>query len=302
MTKLKQPLLSLGAQGSVAGLITVQRRQRSHFARQTPFPTDPYTLPQAYQRWLYEDYAYLWRQQSDATKQQYTTAAYRFHLTGFQYWMKYHLKNLPDILGGWKLDEKTGIIARDFSLYQSHGTIVGATPTDGLIDGAQFFTLNDYVRITCPQLNITSEDFSATAIIQPLSYANNPFIFCRGRVNIDGWLLHITTTGRLRLHTYTPGVDRWSGTSKFSIMPGNTYSIGFSRSGASVSMYLNGIDDTNEVGVHIDPVSNTRFGYIGIYDNLVTNAFDGWIDHFVTFNRCLDPSEHKRHAERRYPV
>ncbi len=60
MAKTNTPFLSLGSQGSVGDTLTSQKRGRDTILRRLPVPTDLYSLPQAYQRWLYQDYAYLW--------------------------------------------------------------------------------------------------------------------------------------------------------------------------------------------------------------------------------------------------
>lgn len=166
MAKVKNPLLSLGARGKL-GDITYLRRRHTDIAEKTPVLPYFLTLPAQYQRWLYQDYAYLWRQQDEATRKAYAAGGLRFHLTGFQYWMKYHLTNLPDLAAWWTLDEKSGATAHDRSRNANHGTILGASPTGGLIDGAlRFDGLNDLVQIpSSPSLIQGTKSFTILAFI-----------------------------------------------------------------------------------------------------------------------------------------
>ena len=146
MALTKTPFFGLGSKGSVGGFLTSQKRGSATLLREKPVPTDPYTLPQAYQRWLYEDYAYLWTQQSGLTCAEYRAAGSRHHLTGFQYWMKYQLTHLPDYIAWYKLDEGAGAIAHDSARNLAHGTIFGCSPASGIIGNCfSFDGLNDYV-------------------------------------------------------------------------------------------------------------------------------------------------------------
>ncbi|GAJ14702.1 unnamed protein product, partial [marine sediment metagenome] len=50
MAKLKKPLLSLGARGTIADTLTFQKRQGIDLVKRKPVPSQPRTLPQMYQR------------------------------------------------------------------------------------------------------------------------------------------------------------------------------------------------------------------------------------------------------------
>ena len=74
MSKQKNPLVSLGAKGTVGKTLTFQEHHGVKIARTKPIPAYRYTLPQAYQRWLYEDYAHYWTEQNEATRRLYAAA------------------------------------------------------------------------------------------------------------------------------------------------------------------------------------------------------------------------------------
>lgn len=302
MAKLKTPLLSLSASGSIGDVLSFANSSGQNLVRTKPSPTDPKSLAQMYHRWDYQDYAEYWHSLTPAQKQTWETNARRLKITGFNYWMRTYLNTLPDIAARWRLDEPSGIIAYDSSKYATNGTISGASPTTGLIGGARHFITDDYIEITCPQCNFTSGDFSIVAriIMHSLSAHNN--LFCRGLFNADGYRLRILSTGRIHVDTFqTPG-DQHSNSSDGDILINTPYTIGLSRSGASCKLFKDGIDITAFFGVHVDPAASTRTGKIGIYDTLLHEPFDGVIDDLTIYNRALTPQEHLMRSGRRYPL
>jgi len=301
VAKLKNPLLSFEAHKTLGGSVTFQTRPGLDLLRSKPVPAYRYTLPIAYQRWLYEDYCFLWQQQSPATRRAYATAGVPYHLTAFQYWMKYHLKNLPDIMAMWHLDEKTGAIARDSSRYQTHGSIIGASPAGGLIGGAQYFTLNDFIRITTPQLNFTSGNFSIVAHIKVESFVWYHVILHRGGHNEEGWRFYFNVNGGLIFATSQAGTSQTTWSFNDDLVAGTWADIGMSRHGNSVRLFVGGVDRTRAADNHLDPVSSNRSAKIGIDDDEASLALEGTLDHLIVFDRYLSPEEHKRRAGRRYP-
>ncbi len=69
MSKLKSPLFSLGAHGSIGDALTIQRRNRGSFARKKPIPTDPKTDLQLAQRQIYRDAVDKWNALSPEEKE-----------------------------------------------------------------------------------------------------------------------------------------------------------------------------------------------------------------------------------------
>jgi len=301
MAKSKTALLSLGSQGSIGGSVTTQKLRQQTMIRSKPFPKQPDTLAQIYQRWLYQDYIAWWHTLTAAQQRQWHSNASRHYMTGFAYWMSRRLKLLPDIAAWWKLDEKSGIIAHDSSKYATHGTIFGATPTTGLIDGAYYFTLDDFIEATTPQLNFTSGDFSLITWIK--LDVLNPFqvIFARGLNFNDGYELQILANGRIYIRTNQAATRQITQSSLGDIVPGIAYTIGFSRKGASIRLYKDGLDVTALPDVHLDPLTCNRTVKIGIYDDKVSAPFPGIIDNVIMFSRELSPTDHMRWAQRRYP-
>lgn len=302
MAKTKTPFFSLGARGSVGGSITAQGRNTSTLLREKPLPTYRYSLPQAYQRWLYEDYAYLWRQQDTATRAEYRTGGSRFHLTGFQYWMKVMLSTMPDIAGWWKLDEQTGIISYDSSPREKHGVITGATLADGVIGYCRGFDGINNV-ITYPAINFGLTGWTWEFWIKAAQHrAINRQIIWHGTPGPNPtYYIRIMTTGKLRFSegdfpawsvvdsTIAVDDDQWHHIACVDDVPANL-----------VRLYLDGYQNNTAANSGVSADSATPV-YLGTQIPPAL-AFWGLIDDVLPRYRVLDPTEILRHSLRRYPV
>lgn len=301
MAKTNTPFFSLGASGSVGRSITAQKRGSTTLLREKPLPTYRQTLPQLYQRWLYEDYAYLWRQQSAATRAGYRTGGSRFHLTGFQYWMKYHLANLPDIAAWWKLDEGGGAIAYDSGRNDNNGVIIGASPTDGYIGRAFLLDgTNDWIVIpTTPSLDLrTAQTFECLFNLE--TSALSQYFFNKG-IFANEWLaIAISPIRGLYFYTKTGGVLRTTTTAAGAFNWGDTHHLLCTLDPPNARIYLDAVDITTVFGAHVSPNPTTQPTYIGVDDSLL-NRVKGILDNVIYYNRVLDLTEIQRHSLRRYP-
>jgi len=301
MTKTKAPLLSLGASGTVADAITYSRRRKANIMQAKPKLPYFLTLPSQYQRWLYSDYIYQWHQLTPAQKQTYQSAGVRYHLTGFQYWMKYNLANLPDIAGYWKLDDNRGAITIDSSRNNYHGTIIGASPSIGRIDQALSFDgVNDYVDYGfIPTNTITSY----TIFLWLKTTLNqNSALFTNDRI---GPLVRGSFFLGLALNSLYHSVFTTIG--QFIHQPAQVYNDGnwhfvvFRYDGSIIETFY---DNTNlgnvpATGTLIQPVANTL---LGARDNIpVSDFYSDIIDHVLFYTRALTDTELTQHFSRRWP-
>ncbi len=93
MAKPKNPLLSLGARGSIADTLTFQKRGRLTIARQKPIPTDPKTDLQLAQRQVYREAIAAWNALTPEEKEAYRGVCPG--LTPYQCYMKTALAAAP---------------------------------------------------------------------------------------------------------------------------------------------------------------------------------------------------------------
>jgi len=291
MTKVKNPVLSLGAKGSLGDAISFRESRSVSIAEKKPKLPYFLTLPVQYQRWLYEDYAYLWTQQTQAVKDVYRAAGVRFHLTAFQYWMKYQLTNLPDIAAMWHLDYESGALVTDFSKNANHGTVFGATPAAGVIDGAYYFDgVNDRIRFNhSPTLNVTS-DFTIEFFLYLHDYSSGGIIDKAYWTN--GYMVWVDPTPVLSIFVNNAQTAVIAPPPLFT--PTHVTAI-IKTSGCLI--YLNAVPGA--LGAGAIPLGNNSFVYIG---QDVANRFPHFkADHFRITTRVLDTQEISRHSLRRYP-
>ncbi|MBA7589728.1 hypothetical protein ES708_31817 [subsurface metagenome] len=90
MAKPKNPLLSLGARGTIADSLTFQKRARGTIARRKPIPTDPRSPAQLAWRQVYRDAVTIWNTLTFEEKEAWRGICPR--LTPFQCFMRSELK------------------------------------------------------------------------------------------------------------------------------------------------------------------------------------------------------------------
>lgn len=301
MAKPKNPLLSLGAKGTIADTLTFQKRGREHIVREKPIPTDPYSLAQAYQRWDYRDYAYLWTLLSNADKQIYRTKASKYHITGFSLWMREHLKTLPDIVGRWHLDEKAGALAHDSSRNSNNGVIFGASPVSGLIDGAYYFDgINDYIDCgNHHSFNLTGKLF-IEFFIKIIGTLATTWSNHLGKPS--SYTISTNFKDKTRLRSFLTGVTPPDLTTPAATLINNQWAhvaLTYDKDAGANNylIYVNGVIKASATATGDIAITLNNF-YIGEaagHDDTIE------LDEASVRNRVLDITEILRHSGRRYP-
>lgn len=97
MAKLKNPLNSLRASGTIAKVLTFARRRHTDLAEKKPIPDDPRTLSQLSWRHMYQKATALWHALSPAEKQDWNSLASRHQMTGFAYFISQALRPNPGL-------------------------------------------------------------------------------------------------------------------------------------------------------------------------------------------------------------
>lgn len=302
MAKTKNPFFSLGSRGTVGGVLTTQALHNATLIRSKPIPAYRRTLPQQYQRWLYEDYAYLWTQQSAVTQHSYTLAGTRFHLTGFQYWMKYNLTNLPDIAGWWKQDDNSGAVTVDSSRNENTGTIIGASASSGYIGRALYYDgINDIVVVpSSPSLQVVSA-FTLETLVH--SDHDSSGLTSRWLVGKD-WQYIIWWDRNPPFSASTVFVydGAWHNvTSTIPLPKLTTHHLAAVYDDPLLLLYINGtLNNSKNIGSRLWTPSANAFT-LGMTPGL-TWPIAAIIDNTIFYNRALDPTEILRHSLRRYPA
>lgn len=288
MTKLKTPLLSFDAHGSVGDSVTFVKRRGVAIAERRPVLPYFQTLPTFHQRFLYGYYANLWTQQSDSIKLSYKTAGARYHLSAFPYWMKYHLSELPDIAGFFYLDEQTGVTSFDASNNLNNGTVTGALPSPGKIGYCRSFDglLNRIVYLKSPSLNVLNK-MTLVAWILPLSLGGGNF----GRILWKGTFSLMVKSATALEFDFNVGASN-----KYTVTPNGVIKFG------SWTHVAAGFDGANTF-IYADTVKYTGTATAGPVDahsaydlycgnlSAFNRGFHGLIDEVIIFNRALSLSD-----------
>lgn len=302
MAKPKSPLLSLEARGTIGDTLTYQKRGTSSIVREKPIPKDPYTLNQAYQRWDYRDYAYLWTLLSNSEKQVYRTKASRYHITGFSQWMRENLKALTGLAARWHLDNITDNQVLDSSRNSNHATVIGAMVTPGRINNGLYFDgLNDELNAgTDPSIRITA-DLSIEGFFRTTKATSTLIQKWDSPANNRSYAVPIRA-GKLEPFVSHNGIAFTSIAGTTPVDDGSIHHFCFQHEdGVGLSLFIDGQEDTT-------PVAHTT----GIYDSQAVTPLrigrDNWgffldlLDHIAIRSFLLPPALIKIHSERRYPA
>lgn len=195
------------------------------------------------------------------------------------------------------LFNEQGSRAMDLSPYQANGRLSGfGSPAKRHIGGLDFVAATpSYVEIPASftQLNFTSEDFSIIVRYKPDNITFFHYFLERSLYPGGGYYFRGNNIARLEFYTYQGDVSQTSCTTPVFVN-GEWATYGFSRTGASVRLYKNGVDVTNVAGDHIDPASVDTDAMIGISRNKVSYPLDGKMEfHYIYRNRALSELEHK---------
>ena len=91
MPKVKGPLFSIEAFGTLAGAITYKKGKEGNRVEKVPKPHDRRSAAQATERNLFKSGASVWKTFSENTKRYYENLASGRHMTGYNYFMMIYI-------------------------------------------------------------------------------------------------------------------------------------------------------------------------------------------------------------------
>lgn len=173
-------------------------------------------------------------------------------------------------------------------------SVTGATWSP---DGRDFVSTNpDYIALNDGSvdspLNFTSVAFSIVARINVDNLGSGVMVFSRGGYNQAGYELLVNGNGGLWALTYQTDANQQSTSLDGGVVTGNNYTIGLSRSGAGILLYINGIDVTSGAGTHTNPASSSYTSTLGVRAaTKTTNPYDGGIKAFAVYDQAISAGE-----------
>lgn len=170
-------------------------------------------------------------------------------------------------------------------------------------DGGGAIDLNaspaGYVRLPNADIcNFTSQNFSFNIFFYLTSTTTNtagqgPILFWKGNYRTNGYYAQVSQASPASLIFYTnqSGADQTS-TSTANIVVGGWNNVCITRNGASVRIYINGVDSTSIAGTHSNPTSSTSVFRINEYLGVGTPIF-GDVTYAIlsSYVRALTPTE-----------
>ncbi len=216
--------------------------------------------------------------------------------------MKYHLKTLPDIIAYYKLDALTGATTPDSSRNGNTLAIFGASPAQGVIDGAGLFDgLNDY--LTAPfSKSMETTDISIECFINIDLFEDSQYTLV-GRSDAV-WELSVTgTTWNNKIDVRLGGVAHYANnTFALSNYGKDTHvAFTFNRQAKNLIHYVNGFQVYANLNTPATIPASSKALFIGVRDAPFF-WLKGVLDHAIIWNRTLDQPTIQRHAERRWPL
>lgn len=186
----------------------------------------------------------------------------------------------------------------DLSPSGAHGRLSGfGSPAKRHIQGLDFIrAIPSYVEIPAAftQLNFTSEDFSIIVRCYIDALANHTVFFARGLYQIDGYRMLTLSNGTFDVGTYQNLASQDTVSAVGVVTTGSWLTLGFSRSGATITLYKNGADATDTPAGHINPTTSARTAKMGIDDNRIAYPLDGKMEFlYVWRKRKLSEADHK---------
>ncbi len=126
-------------------------------------------------------------------------------------------------------------------------------------------------------LDFTSEDYSVVARLRYDDAAQTQHIISRFQWAQLGWAFWINGSGGLQSYTFQGGASQSTGTPNL-LVDGQVYTIGFTRRGASIRIYVDNVSSGRNLGVGCS-------AYATGYNKGLMKAVAVW-------SRALAPQEH----------
>lgn len=107
----------------------------------------------------------------------------------------------------------------------------------------------------------------------------------------DGYYDQIGSTGAINFTTNQLGANQATATAAGAITTGKWYHIAYVRSGSSVRIYVNGVDQTSAVGTHVNPASSGENFRLGTYTANPNVALNGSMDDVAIWSTNLTAAQ-----------
>lgn len=187
-----------------------------------------------------------------------------------------------DLLLDLQLREGTGTITRDWAKpYHDPATLTGAPAWTNAANDLTYLAFDpanpDRIVILAADstdLNFTSGSFSGAMWIAPDAYGNR-YLYMKGGAE-TGWSFWLSGTSPYLVFTTEQAGPTYQSTDGGANLALTAWQcVGFTRSGATGRVYLNGVDVTATPATHVNPASAAAGDF---YIGTTVGAGAGWYD------------------------
>lgn len=155
MPKVKAPLFSFAAHGSVAKKLSYYEHGGTTAVKSTPVVPDARTLAQLIHRWHYQNCAARYHQQTPAQQAYWIAQSHGRDMTPFNAFLQQFLGKPSDLSCRYHFDRIYNSQALDSARPGNHGAVHGATLVEGkILNSLDFDGIDDYVQALNAQLPI----------------------------------------------------------------------------------------------------------------------------------------------------
>ncbi len=213
---------------------------------------------------------------------------------------KYAINNLLYL--SLPFTEGVGVDAHDISKRRIHGVLSGGPPAwaNYAVSGIPYLDFDganpDWVECAAAfnELDFIAGDFTYLVWCWTDDQSLNRTLMCRGLLDTDGYHCTNLINGEIAFFTNQGAANQVSLSAPGTMVTGAWYLIAFTRDGASVRCYSQGLDVTVTAGTHINPLTSARDLHIGIYDSEAANtAWHGHMWNPRIWARALSAAEIK---------
>lgn len=287
MVKLRGPLMSLGAQGTMNRQVTYSRHKGIEIAKTIPTHPDARTTRQLYHRWRFKDASYYWRHLTNAQRQAYEDAAGPLNMNGWAYFLSIYLAQPIDQQFWARMDEPGGATCADSSDHDRTVTFTGTTIVPGVLDNCRLFDgVDDYGAIGLDQFN--HQNFTVMGWIRTTLTGDNPisnyYRLAAGQPEY-GWFVTLRPNGRFTIqingNTYDPPAGP-------TVDDGLWHHICCRVNGDTVTFHLAGSQIYANVYPAPPDYSLPVHSYLGCHwEGARTSFWNGYLDDWRLYDRLL---------------
>lgn len=225
MAKLRNPLFSIDAHGSIGKIITYSKRKSGNQVRSYTKPQKPPSAKQRGQRRLTQFLVAQWQNMSDGDKATWATnaAASKLNLSGYHYFLREAQRDLythHGLCGYWHCNEIVDGQVLDISGNGYHCELMPSYPSNApiLVDSQktkfgkalQYDGVDEYVRnISTPRLEFgTDIDFTIVAVVKMITGIANAagLVTKAGPGQDEGFMIRHEVDGHIRFRLASVGV------------------------------------------------------------------------------------------------